>query len=492
MRVDVPFLDDLERQIRSNQGPSLKDLISNIKTKDVPRSLVFRYANILKRLGGVYHAIRYLNPIVRNSMAKPTDTEMIEYASCLTKLSLSDESLEILNSIQNEEIPEVHFERAAAYVAKWDYHLAKKHFEKYLSSKSISEYRSCVGEINLGASYIFTNEPDQAENILLRALERNKKNKFDLLCGNTLELLGQCAILKNDFAKAKEVLSNSSTYLGSANPRYNLYFEKAQIMAELFSEGPSPELARRLNSLRALAAKLRNWNTLRDIELFTAIATKDVTKIKDLYYGIPYIEYRKRIVAIWGKPLQNISTYDRKIGNPNQNHSRVFDVTKGIDLPSKQELKLGKTLHRLIQCLTSDFYAPFSTTKIFSLVFKGAHFNPESSQQQVYEAIKRLNQWFSEHNIDLKIVRGKAGYRLRSRQGYILRISGSPKMHSREDHFLTELLNAGFQDNFTIKMVIAALKIPRRSAIRRLTEAQEQGLLIRVGKGPATKYSIKK
>ncbi len=491
MKIDVSFLDDLEHRIRLNQAPKLKDLTTTINPRKIPRSLVFRYANLLKRMGGVYYAIRLLNPIIRNTTKVPSNLEVIEYASCLTKLNLSDESMDLLNSIQDES-PEIHFERAAAYMSKWDYSSAREHLEKFLSCKGNSEYRICVGELNLGASYIYTNEAAKAVKVLMQVLERAQKNQFTLLCGNALELLGQSSILQKDFKTAEKFLNDASTYMGTSNPRYILYVEKVKAMSELFTGNTSPDLLKSLVNLRSKAASLKNWNTLRDIELFTAIATNDTTKIQDLYYGVPYPEYRKRILLFWGRPFELNQTYDKKIG-PNQNDSRkIFDVTMGIDLHSKNQLTVGKTLHRLVQCLTSDFYAPFSTTKIFSVVFKGAFFNPDTSPQQVYEAIKRLNHWFESHEIDLKVIRGKGGYRLRSEKGYVLRIQGTTKIFTRPDEFLTKLLSSGLTKDFSLKMVVSNLNIPKRSAVRRLTEATDQGFLERYGKGRGVKYSVKK
>ncbi len=490
MKIDVSFLDDLERRIRLNQAPKLKDLTSTIRPKGIPRSLTFRYANLLKRMGGAYHAIRLLNPIIRNTTAKPSNLELIEYAACLTKLNLSEESIELLNSISNEKSPEIHFERAAAYMIQWDYLSAREHLEKFLACSENSEYRICVGELNLGASYIYTNEASKADKALKQVLDRAKKGEFKLLCGNALELLAQSSILKKDFVTAEKFLKDASTYMGTSNPRYILYIEKVKVMRQLFTEDTSPDLVKRLGALRAQAADLRNWNTLRDIELFTAIATQDDQKIHDLYYGVPYPEYRKRILSFWEKPLQLSETYDKKIGRGTP--QKIFDVTKGIDLHSKQQLSVGKTLHRLVQCLTSDFYAPFSATRIFSIVFRGVYFNPDTSQQQVYEAIKRLNKWFQDHEIDLRVMRGQGGYRLRSEKGYILRIKGTTQILTRPDDFLTRLLDAGLSENFSLKMVVAGLKLPKRSAVRRLSEATDQGLLVRKGKGPATRYSTKK
>ncbi|OQW49210.1 MAG: hypothetical protein A4S09_03845 [Proteobacteria bacterium SG_bin7] len=490
IKVDVSFLDDLENRLRLNQAPKVKDLVAAVSPKGIPRSLIFRYANLLRRMGGSYNALKLLNPIIRNSMQSPSNLEIIEYAACLTKLNLCDESIELLNSVRDESSPELHFERAAAYMTKWEYLFAREHLHKFLACPAIPEYRRRVGELNLGATYVHTNEPDKAIKILEHLLSRAKKSRFHLLCGNALELLGQAYVLKRDFPCATKLLNEASTYMGISNPRYILYIDKVRAMSQLLMENNSKPAIRGLIALRSQAANIRDWNTLRDIELLSAIATNDIKKIYDLYYGTPYPEYRKRILAFWGKPLPLVISYEKFIGVKQDRPKNIFDISKGLDLNSRHQLKVGKTLHRLIQCLTTDFYAPFSTTRIFSIVFRGVYFNPHTSRQQVYEAVKRLNQWFENREIDLQVIRGYGGYRLRSKNGYILKVDGSMKIHSRLDDFLKLLLENSLTQNFSLRAVVERLKLPGRSASRMLTLATEHGLLIRHGSGRSTSYSI--
>ncbi len=492
MKVTVSFLDNLEESIRLNRAPGLKRLAA-IRSKDIPRPLAYRYANLLRRMGGVKSALAVLNPIVRKKTGHPNHNEIIEYAACLTRLSLVDESIGLLSSIKNDPSPEIYFELAMANVSKWEYETARTYFDKYLHSSSITEYKRCVGKLNLGACYIYTDEISEASKILRNVLVKAKAEKFRLLCGNILELLGEIAILQKNYFGAEKCLTEANLFLGSTNTRYLLYLKKWRAISRLLQEKGSTALIKDLTSLRAEAAKLRDWNNIREIELFMAIATDDLQKVTDLYYSVPYPVYRKRILRLWGKAFSVSEIYEKKIGRRPLKTGNVFDVAAGKDLKSGCQLKVGQAPHRLVQCLSSDFYAPFSTTRIFSSVFKNTFFNPETSPQQVYEIIKRLNTWFLENNLDLRVLRGEGGYRLRSEEGYILRIPEKPvSSPTRLEVFLESLWKNNLTENFSVSMVEQKLGLPRRSVTRYLGEATAEGFLVQTGGGHATRYSRSK
>lgn len=488
MKITVSFLDELEKQIRLNEAPSLRGLTA-IRSKDLPRALVGRYANLLRRMGGAKYALKLLNPIVRKKTGHANNNEIIEYAACLTRLSLFDESIDLLHTIKNESSPEIYFELAMAHVFKWEYPAARIFFEKYLLSPGLSEYKRCVGEINLAAGFIYLGDISAASQALDNVVAKAKKEEFHMLCGNALELLGEIAILKKDYAGAENYLKEASSLLGSSNPRYVLYLEKWRAIRRVLQENGSPKSIQDLLPVRNQAAKIRDWNTLREIELFKSMATDDLQGITDLYYSVPYPEYRKRILALWKKPFRINESYDKKIGPHPTREGKIFDIAKGRDLKSGRGLRVGHATHRLLECLTSDFYAPFSTTRIYSSVFKDAFFNPETSPQQVYEVIKRLNLWFSKNDLDLQILRGQGGYRLRSKEGYILRISESPQNRTRLNDFLENLSEHNLIENFSVSMVEENLDLPRRTATRMLAEATDLGWLTRSGGGHSTRYS---
>lgn len=493
--ISVSVLDNLESQIRANKAPSLEDLTSTIRPQDVPRSLIARYANLLRRMGAIQYALKILNPIVRSDVAKPSVSEIIEYASCLTRLSLEDESIALLTEIRDEPNPEIQFELAAAHMSKWNFPAAIPYLKEYLKYESLSPYKICVGEVNLAASYINTHELAEAESLLQKLLIKTRNHGFDLLLGNTLELLGETALLRREFENADKYFRESAEKLLESNHRYHLYLEKWRIIVRMLKEKGSVRSLKAWSEVRKKAAELRNWNSLRELELFKVVATEDVEGLTNLYYGVPFLEFRKRILAIWGKPFKIDSFYERQIGPRAENQKKerkVFDIASGKDLYKGSKLKPGLVLHRLLQVLATDFYSPFLTTKLFSLVFRGNIFNPTTSPQQVYEAVKRLNKWFVEKEIPFTVHLGEGGYRLRSTEAYILRIPNSSDegLRTKVDDFLDELRHRGLIENFNLRMVVESLGLPLRTASRLLSESVSSGKLSRKGKNKSTSYSF--
>lgn len=488
MEITVSFLDDLERKIRDNKAPKLAHLIASVKPSKIPRSLLARYASLVRRMGGVKYSTKLLNPIIRNIANRPQVAELIEYASCLTRLNLAKESLEILEKIKEEKFPEIHYEFAAAHVSNWDYQKAIPFFENYLKFPDLPPYKRVVGELNLGASYIYLNKFKEAKRSLERVYVTATRDGFNLLAGNACELMGEIFIIEGDFKKALDYLDRAKIFLENTNSRYKLFVDKWLLIIKMLRERGSPESLKAFQAVRKVAAELYEWNTVQELEMFRAIATGDHEKILYCYYGTSYPELRKRIVCLWGKPIETSEVYDRKMGSGNAKKREVFDVATGKDLNTGASLKPGQNLHRLMQALSMEVYFPYSTTKLYSLVFPNLHFNPVTSPQQIYEVIKRLNQWFKENNIPFFVDRNKGGYRLRTSQAYILRLKTNNVSLTKAEEFISRIKAAGIQTGFSISTVEEMLDIPRRSATRLLGDAVSSGLLTREGQTQATRY----
>lgn len=492
MRVTTPFLDTLEENIRNNKAPSLSQLIEEIKPKDIPRGLLARYANLLRRLGGLKFAVKILNPIVRSRNSNPTSQEKLEYASCLTRLHLGEESIELLEQLKHENNSEVHFELAAAHISQWDYERAIPHLKAFLQHASIPAYRKVVGELNLGAALIYTNRTRDAEKLLLKVYNTATKEGFHLLVGNVCDLLSEIAITKREFRTALTYIKKAKEILKKSSSRYDLFVDRKYLIIKLMSHGATDEALREFSVLRKKAATLKEWNSIRELEIFRAIASRDLEKLLFVFYGTSHEQLRKRIENLWGQPIPPAKYYDRKIGPKPHKKNHIFDVTLGRDLATGARLKPGQYLHRLVRALAGEVHFPYPTSKLFSLVFQGLKYNPETSAPQVYGIINRLNYWFEENKIPLGVVASPGGYRLRSNKGYTLRIESkhtvTDKTADKINEFIFRLQETRINSGFTANMAMTALKTSKRSTIRLLTEAVNAGLLTRQGSTNLTRY----
>ena len=490
MKISVSKLDELERMIQNSNLLSVRNEVKSITAKDVPRFLVARFSNLLKRIGEIKMALKILNPIIFNPMASPEVEEIIEYASCLSRASLEDESIAMLNKIKNYSNPEIQFELAAAQIKKWNYSEAIPLLNEYINSQGQDPYRICVGKINLGAAYLYSNQLQLAENQLHQILPSVQGKGHELLCGYTLLLLTEAALLDRKLEIAEKFLNSSAQKLNNFNHRYGLYFKKWKIIIKMIKESGSKESLFGYEELRKNAAKLRNWNVICDLELFRGVASNNTEAIKHLYYGVPYQGLRNRILFVWGKPLSLELFYDRRIGPKSNEAKEIFDVTTCTDLSTGNSLKAGQTLFRLMRALSSDFYSPFLTTKIFSIVYKNTSYNPFSSSEQVYKAIRRLNDWLKKNKSPLYVESTAEGYRLRSKNPYILRLPLQFSINTSLEGFITKLASCGLVDRFSLKAVVKKLGIPNRTASRLLSDAVASGYLLRQGKGKNVNYSL--
>lgn len=487
--INVSFLDDLEKNIRDNKAPKLSHLISNVKPSAIPRSLLARYASLLRRMGGVRHALNILNPVVRNPSARlPSSVELLEYAACLTRLGLSEESLDVLRELKAENNPEVEFEMAAAYLSLWDCRSAVPHLQNFLRFPQVSPYRKFVGNMNLGAALVNLNKINEGKEILEKLCAEAQQAGFNLLAGNASELLAEVAIIEKNFREALAQIRNAKNILKNSPAKYELIAERRNLVIKLFQQEWSEDLSKAFVKVRKSAAALSEWNTVRELDIFRAIACNDQEKIISLYYGTSFQQLRDRIEFLWGKPVPKFQVYDRNIGLGKTKKNDIFDVAMGNDLNTGARLKPGQVLHRLLQTLSSEAHYPFSTTKLFSRVFRDLKFNPVTSPQQIYGAIRRLDKWFKQNKIPLFVDSNRQGYRLRSSRGYILRIKNPGITVTRADEFVSRLKELGLKDGFSLKLVLKNLKMPRRTVIRMLTEAVRGGRLKREGRTSLTKY----
>ena len=491
MKVTVSQLDKLEEQIRTNSAPKLEELVRSHGAGKIPRPLLSRYANLIRRLGGTGYSLKLLNPIVRDENKNPSVAEIIEYASCLSRLGLIDESIGLLDKIKHEPQSEIQYELAAAYVAKWDYPSSLAYFKKYLNSKDLSIYKICVGEINIAAALIYTDELNKSESLLLELLIKVQKFKFNLLIGNTLELLGEVAFIRGDFPRALQYFEESVRKVESSNPKYQLHLDKWKVIIRMLNEKGSKDSLKQFADVRKRVPQINDWHTIRELELFKAVATNDSHAILNLYFGTPYEEYRKRILSIWGKPIKINNFYDRQLGSGlKKKKDNIFDVALGLDFSTGSQLKPGQSLHRLLQILSTDFYEPFSTNKIFSMVFKDSFFNPITSPKQVYEVIRRLGEWFTKNKVPLIIVRSEGGYRLRATEIYKLRTHLKFEVRSKVDDFIFLLKSHGLTKNISVKMIVEKLNLAPRSVSRLLSGGVSERKLTRQGQAKMTTYAI--
>ncbi|MEQ1876340.1 MAG: hypothetical protein ABL958_06825, partial [Bdellovibrionia bacterium] len=241
---------------------------------------------------------------------------------------------------------------------------------------------------------------------------------------------------------------------------------------------------RGLAELKKEAEKRNHWETARDADYYRAKLTSDAELFAFLFHGTPHESFRKRILkAIATEPPE---FYQWKVGRGAG--ARVFDVAAGT-VEGKEVLKTGQLGHRLACVLASDFYRPARTAALFSAIFPGEYYDPQSSPHRVHQNILRLREWFARKHLPAEIDPGPYGFRLRATGPLIIRVRASGR-ETRVDKIVESLRSLGVPE-FKSSDVIRATGLSKRTALRILDDAVRSGKLEIERAGRSTRYRLK-
>ena len=177
--------------------------------------------------------------------------------------------------------------------------------------------------------------------------------------------------------------------------------------------------------------------------------------------------------------------------------SEISNLT-GQNSKSAEYLKPGQVLQRLFSTLTEDFYRPKRLSELFEKVFPNEYYFPDSSTLKMYQACKRLRQFFSLSKVPLLLYESSGLYSLRAQNGNQVNILCSlleDNSHGIQqediiklDRFFGTLKESLKKKAFTRKDIVGILKVSDRTALYLVEGGIKLKKIIKVGKGPSTKY----
>ena len=480
-----------EEMIRSGRRTEARALLMRLKGKPLPRPRASQFATLARRAGLIQLALEIMAPIVRPK-TKPdkeaTDEEKATYAVILLVLGASSEALEILKSARDSS-PEVILSLAFTHINRWDYASAIKFLRRYLKLEGVADYQRMIAKVNLAASYVAAGNSVDGKPLLAEIRETTLANSWGLLHKNSLELSAQLAVQEQDWATASEMLARALKATEQAASLDDFFVRKWQAIADVQRAGPKPESLERLLEIREGALRIGHWETIRDCDFHRALALRDESLARKLYFGTPHERFRKRLVEGAKGWLELPPSFDWQMGS---GHSeRVFDLRRAEE-NEKIRLKAGKSLHSALRALTSDFYRPFLIGSFHAAVFPGEHFNPESSPGRVGFLVHRLRAFFRDCGIPVSVAVGRDGYRLKASGDYAFRIESSIKTPSMDDPYLlmAEKLFEAAETPLSTTQIATVLGISERSARTFAKWATEHGRLRKRGGGKLTRYEV--
>jgi tetratricopeptide (TPR) repeat protein len=404
MQDFAALIQACESDIRLGRSQDAARRLNSVNPYKVPRDWRLPVANLCRRTGQIASGLKLLLPIVYaefNRKAEPPSArELAEYAVLLLRSGSVAEALRTLERVDVKQVPEAYLYRAFAHFARWDYPEAVPNLEKYLHFQ-LAPYAELVGRVNLAAALVATTRYQEALELLNVIIEKAKASGAVRLLGNSLELRAQIHIDWADYKSARANL-NEAASLFSADPSVSQAFVTKWLAVIDGLETGSTE---RLMAFRSESLQRKDWESVRESDLFISKIAFDRQRFEHLYFGTSFPYYRKMIERYVG---YKITSNEFLFGDP---LGLRMDLVSGRVEGLETEIP-GKNMHRLIAGLLRDFYRPRSLGGIFDEVFPGEHFNIFHTPDRIHQLMRRTRIWLRENSIPIEIAEDHGTYRL--------------------------------------------------------------------------------
>jgi len=516
---------DLEASIVSGQHQQGRAILDSVSPKTLPRQWAYRYADLANRIHHSIYALKALHRFIApENPHEPaaTDQEKMIYGYALCILGATEEALSILNSIPSGSLPEATFLKAITNFRLWNYSQSIPLLKEYLSTPGLETYRCLVGEVNLVAAFVATEQWDQALAWLEKIQTSCQGGKYSLLLGNSFELKAQVLFFQQKYDEALAALDQARELLKDQQGLYLLFVEKWTLVCHLFQKS-SPENLAALGALRSKASGLEDFETVRECELFEAIATQNEQLLRKVIMGTPSEHYRQRARQLFGKALRPLGQFEWKLNqppsektvrNPKENYvgtSGKNQVGKPVQNPganpvakitgkpvifdpyekqnSQAALYEQPHLLALFEALTIDFYKPNHLGALFKAVYPTEKFNPYTSPARVMQLLKRLDRWLQSNQVPVRVEFKKSQFSLTATAPVYVIVQRGKKMSSFEGRW-SEIKNSFDGRTFTSAKISEVVGISKTSAQRLIKQALQDGRVQTVGRGRGAAYQF--
>jgi hypothetical protein len=485
--LDQDRLTVFDELIRSGQGDEALRLLGLSNLKLIADDLKAAYADIARRAGSAGLALKIISPLTRkasyiDSLPGPV---RLAYGAALVDAGAFRFGANVLKTLDSKEYPQALLFQAHAHFNEWRSDLALPLLRTFAESEITTPYEKMLGDLNLASALIGENQGDLANEILLSLVERARKAERKLILGSALELMGQMNVLIGQRQVADKYLTEAIITLGASHILPALWARKWQAINDLLWGSRTPDA---LNEVRLTAVEKRDYETVRECDLFLAKFHNDLGLATKLYYGTSYPGYRQRMKTVLGSSVvekipQNYDHYFPP--NPDMK----IDLFDGEVPQANDSFEFGSLVHQLIFFLASDLFKPFRIAHLFMSLFPDERFDMESSPPRVHQVIARLREWAEKNKAGVQVMSQGSQFWLAG-SGYALHYS-RPIENDRIIDLQFEKIKFTFGKNrFTSKQVAELLGINVRSAQRSLKIYREKKFLLEYGAGRNLEFWI--
>jgi len=502
----------IDEIIKSGDLKSARIKLKKLYHLKVDRKFIFYFANLCRRAQLPKHALKLLKPFVHPRMKKfqtPSNAERAEYAASLVALRLTNEALDILNSISNRlEYSKTLLIESSTYQAMWDYKTCMDRLKQILDSKSemFSEHDILIAQVNLADCFIHLKQSTDAIKLLNTLCEITFKKALFFTHGKCLELLSRIYLYEKKYSMARQFIKKALQFYKDKNS-FEYFLARKQLFIISWHI-----LAIENNSKLELKKKFDDKFHSFCME---AISKSYFESLRDLWIEWSKIHQRQDVFKfiMHGSPQEGIRDFFNDNVSQAKKERTEFMILSHYPFeidengPSKLGLLVEKiydssfypstvfnvvataSIENILTSLTCDFFRPKSLYDIINdqKVNQRNGFN-NSAINLAHQNIYRLRRWLKRNSIPVCIVCKKKKYYLKNNQNtgsVLIKLIGVASFYGQ--------LRSIFGDHTFTKSELVK-KFPSYSP-RTISREIEQilknnDLLIRKGKSKNTYYQF--
>lgn len=405
------------------------------KTKDLgPLEL----ASFYRRLGYSQLALSQLRPelFLQNSLKpKPNPKYVIEYASNLTMLGLTEEAAFHLKRIPPEKSYAYFFSLGVLLVRQGKFDLAKGAFQNARLAEDATPYETLIArsnELNALLGCFLYEEVLAQGTALIEALKKDQNRNLLAWCYSCVAQAHD--FLRNHDAFLKNLKLSLDLYQLSIDQEIKTAFQVNQLkwlpIGNLLCgiKTHLHEDLKTLHDFRDRAFAYRDWEGYRDLVVFIAYFEQNAQTLRNVFHGSPHA-FQKNRIHKWREELEKIgfeldlapvhsfsseliayqaAQQSKRLSELESKFPRTPDLlSKAHELnlaKGSRNLKPGQIPHRMLLALLTDWYKPLRLYELHDLVFgKSELFHPIHSPNRIHQGVRRLKTFLKKERIPIEI-----------------------------------------------------------------------------------------
>ncbi len=482
----------IDEQIQIGKLQVAQNYLLSLKKSEIPFKFWLEIANLGRRAQLPYFVLKWLNSIIRPEKESDehlaTSKHISLYANALARIGSFQEAESLFNSISHNDDTQIYFYKALLNMQRWDYQKAVSNLKKFIHQPNLNEQQLNAGHLNLAASLCAVGDYEDSLSIIEKII--NKVPSNSIIKGILLETQGQNLMHLNKFKEAQIILENAIQIFDNSNHSFKIYAEKWLILNKIKQiSNPTVEDLSELLKLKVKALEQSQWETVRDCDLYFGYFTKNNDLLLKIFFGTRHSKFKNRIIKNFNLNLNIPDRFKMILNQSSIKNPVILDPQTGLFHNSEVQFLQHLPL-KFFRLLTSDIYLPFHVGEIFSELYQGEYFNPNSSPQKINRLIHRLREDLLNNKIqiDIKVFR-KQLYLVYKDNIILLLNFKKRKSFSKLKEYIS-LKNNFDLLKFDVNSAEKILQTSRRNTNRILQSLVKEKLVLINKEGRKTNYKI--